>query len=112
MDGTLCTWSICTMHEGRATRYYAASLTKTMPQHVTDRLLYSECCELGRSGCLEYDLMAIGSDFAPKLMALNEFKTKFSKEKTHVPPDRDVPIRRVPYGMLTYMKNVMRVMDL
>ena len=112
MDGTLCTWSICTMHEGQATRYYAASLTKTMPQHVTDRLLYFECCVLGRSGCLEYDLMAIGSDFAPKLMALNEFKTKFSKEKTHVPPDRDVPIRRVPYGMLTYMKNVMRVMDL
>ena len=46
------------------------------------------------------------------MMAIHELKPQVSKEKTHVPPDRDVPIRRVPYGTLTSMKNVMRVMDL
>ena len=107
-EGTLCTWSICTVHEGRATRYYAASLTKTMPLHVTDRLLYFECCELGRLGCLEYDLMAVGSNFAPKLMTLNEFKCKFAMQTTRVAPDRDVPLWNMAYGLLTRIKRFKR----
>ena len=52
------------------------------------------------------DLMGIGSDFAPSLKGLNEFKTKFSKEVTPVAPDRDVPVRKTTYALLHKVKDV------
>ena len=102
--GAVCAWSICTVSGSRGTRYYAASATEVMRLHVADRLCYFECCELGRCGCLDFDLMAVGSDFSPQLKGLNEFKGKFSKELTHVAPDRDLPVRKTSYRMLQEAK--------
>lgn len=99
-DGVVATWSIVTLSNAHATRYYAASRSDTMRNNVTDKLIYFECCSLGREGCTDFDLMAIGSDFSPSLKGLNVFKTKFAKEVTHVAPDRDVPIRTVLYKSL------------
>lgn len=100
-EGRVVTWSIVTVSGARATRYYGASRNETMRMHVTDKLVYFECCELGRRGLAEYDLMGIGSDFSPSLMGLNEFKTKFSKDGVRfVPPDRDVPVRGALYRSL------------
>lgn len=103
-EQTVCTWSLCTVSGTRAVRYYAASLTGTMRNHVSDRLCYFECCELGKRGCAEYDLMGIGSEFSPSLMGLNEFKTKFCKEVRRVAPDRDLPIKKLEYGALQTAK--------
>jgi hypothetical protein len=105
-DGTLATWSIVTLNGTRATKYYAASLNATMRNYVTDRLSFFECCSLADLGMRAYDLMGIGNDFAPSLMGLNLFKTKFSKEVAHVAPDRDVPIRRGFYRSLCVGKRV------
>lgn len=115
-SGKVVTWSIVTISDMRATRYYAASSTATMRKHVTDKLLYFECCELGRldgNPVESYDLMAIGSELSPSLMGLNEFKTKFTREVTHVAPDRDFPMRRALYGSLVVArKAVVRLRDL
>lgn len=101
------TWSIVTLSGATAVRYYAASRNDTMRLHVTDKLVYFECCELGRRGVELYDLMGLGSEFQPALMGLNEFKTKFAKDGVrHVAPDRDVPLRRAFYGTLTKIKDV------
>ncbi|MDO4538699.1 MAG: peptidoglycan bridge formation protein FemAB [Coriobacteriales bacterium] len=105
-DGTVCTWSLCTLQGNRATRYYAASLSNTMRLHVTDRLCFFECCELGKLGYEEYDLMGIGSDFSPSLKGLNEFKTKFCKQTQRVAPDRDVPVRKGRYALLCKAKDL------
>ncbi len=75
-----------------------------MRLHVADCLCYFECCELGRIGCTQYDLMAVGSEFSPQLMGLNEIKGKYAKELTQVAPDRDVPVRRGAYRMLQLAK--------
>ena len=102
-SGRVVTWSLVTISGSRATRYYAASRTATMRLHVTDKLLYFECCSLGRvlgGSVTSYDLMAIGSELSPTLMGLNEFKTKFCKEVAHVAPDRDFPFRRGFYRSL------------
>ena len=78
-----------------------------MRQHVTDKLVYFECCDLGANrGCADYDMMAIGSDFSPKLKGLNEFKTKFTKEVTAVAPDRDLPVRPLMYKALVTAKRL------
>lgn len=105
--GRVVTWSIVTINGTRAVRYYGASLNETMRQHVTDKLVYFECCDLGANkGCLDYDMMAIGSDFSPKLLGLNEFKTKFTKQVTAVAPDRDVPLHKTFYKALTVAKDL------
>lgn len=105
-DNTVGTWSIVTLSGKTATRYYAASRTGTMRMHVSDRLAFFESCELSNEGFERYDLMGIGSEFAPSLMGLNEFKTKFSKTITAVAPDRDVPIKKTLYRSLCLGKKV------
>ena len=107
IDGRVVTWSIVTISGTRAVRYYGASRNDTMRQHVTDKLVYFECCDLGANkGCTDYDMMAIGSDFSPKLKGLNEFKTKFTKEVTAVAPDRDLPVRPLMYKALVAAKHL------
>ena len=107
IDGRVVTWSIVTINGTRAVRYYGASRNETMRQHVTDKLVYFECCDLGANrGCADYDMMAIGSEFSPKLMGLNEFKTKFTKQVTEVAPDRDVPLRALFYKALVGAKHL------
>lgn len=103
-DGKVIAWSIVTVNGTRAVRYYAAMRTDAMRMHATDRLLYWECCELGRRGLRDYDLMGIGSDFSPTLNGLNEFKTKFTEDVAEIAPDRDVPLRRGLYRGLTAVK--------
>ena len=105
-DGRVVTWSICTISGTRGTYYYAASRSETMRLYVTDKLFYFACCELGRLGCVDFDLMGIGSEFSPKLMGLNTFKTKFSKDVVRVAPDRDVPIKGAFYASLKMGKRV------
>ena len=104
IDGRVVAWSIVTVHGTTAVRYYAAMRSEVMRLHVTDRLLYAECCALGAQGIRDYDLMGIGSDFAPSLKGLNEFKTKFTEDITPVAPGRDVPVHRAMYSALTAVK--------
>ncbi|QSY57669.1 GNAT family N-acetyltransferase [Bifidobacterium imperatoris] len=106
IDGRVVAWSIVTVNDTCAVRYYAAMRDSAMRLHVTDRLLYAECCMLGGQGVTDYDLMGIGSDFAPSLKGLNEFKTKFTEETTPVAPARDVPIHRGFYAGLKTLQSI------
>lgn len=107
LDGRVVSWSVVTINGTRAVRYYGASRSETMRQHVTDKLVLFECCDLGANKGVEtYDMMGIGSDFSPTLMGLNEFKTKFTKEVAEVAPDRDVPLRKTFYKALTTAKKL------
>lgn len=107
LDGRVVTWSIVTINGTRAVRYYGASRNETMRNHVTDKLVLFECCDLGANkGCTGYDMMGIGSEFSPTIMGLNEFKTKFTKEVAEVAPDRDVPLSKVFYKALTTAKKL------
>ena len=108
IDGRVVTWSIVTISGTRAVRYYGASRSETMRQHVTDKLVLWECNDLrDNKGCLDYDMMGIGNDFAPSLMGLNEFKTKFAKNGVvDVAPDRDLPLKKTFYKALVAAKKL------
>lgn len=106
IDGELVAWSLVTMNAGLATRYYAATTRDAGRKRVADKLVYFEACEVGRLGCEAYDLMGIGSDFAPETKNLNEFKTKFCKETVRIAPDRDVPVKSLFYRSLCTLKSV------
>lgn len=100
IDGRVASWSIVTISGATATRYYAASSALAQRTHTTDRLVLFECEALAALGVARYDLMGIGSDFSPTLLGLNEFKCKFSKEVVPQAPDRDLPVRALPYQAL------------
>ena len=108
IDGRVVTWSIVTISGTRAVRYYGASRSETMRQHVTDKLVLFECVDLFQNkGCADYDMMGIGSDFAPELMGLNEFKTKFAKNGVvDVAPDRDLVVKKTFYRALCAAKKL------
>ena len=108
IEDRVVAWSIVTVNGTHAVRYYAGMRNDVMRLHVTDKLLYFELCELGRLGCKDVDLMAIGSDFSPALLGLNEFKTKFCKEGgCPVAPDRDLPVRPLFYASLEKAKRLL-----
>lgn len=108
IDGRVVTWSIVTINGTHAVRYYGASRSETMRQHVTDKLVLFECNDLrDNKGVLDYDMMGIGNDFAPSLMGLNEFKTKFAKNGiVDVAPDRDLPLKKGFYKALRAIKKL------
>ncbi|NMM92978.1 lipid II:glycine glycyltransferase FemX [Bifidobacterium oedipodis] len=108
IENRVVAWSIVTVNGTHAVRYYAGMRNEVMRLHVTDKLLYSECCILGSQGITAYDLMGIGSDFAPSLKGLNEFKTKFTEEITPVAPARDVPVKKGFYTALTLLQALRR----
>jgi lipid II:glycine glycyltransferase (peptidoglycan interpeptide bridge formation enzyme) len=105
-DHSVVCWEMDTISGTRAVRYYAATLSGKARNHVADALVYYALCELGRRGCLDMDLMAIGSDFSPSLKGLNEFKCKFAKEAASVAPDRDLPLRPLLYEALEKVKSL------
>lgn len=106
IDGQLDAWAIATINGNRGVYYYAAMRNDAMSLHVTDRLMYWECCELGRNNIVSYDLMGIGNDFNPTIKGLNTFKTKFAEETVSVAPDRDIPIKDTMYKLLTEIKTL------
>lgn len=109
VDSRVVTWSIVTMNGTRAVRYYGASRTETKRAHVTDALVYFECCDLAKNkGMSDYDMMGIGNDFAPTLKGLNEFKCKFSKQTVQIAPDRDLPLHELEYDMLQKTRKIVR----
>ena len=107
VDGRVITWTMATISGRHAVRYYGASRSGRERALATDGLIFFECKELGRMGCVDYDQMGIGSEAFPGLNTLNTFKTKFSKEVRHVSPDRDLPVRSAFYRSLAAGKRVM-----
>lgn len=104
----IASWSIYTICNGVATRYYAASRTEFKKKFANDKLIYEDFCRVNKLGIYECDLMGIGSDFAPSLKGLNEFKCKFSPEVQHVAAMRDIPLRPAFYKCLKLAKKIRR----
>ena len=105
VDGRVVTWTIATVSGKHAVRYYGASRSDIPNRNfVTDGLIYFEACTFGAEGIEDYDMMGIGSERYPGLNTLNTFKCKFSKDTTHVAPDRDLPVKAAFYASLRVAK--------
>lgn len=100
IDGKVVAWSMVTIQGSTAVYYYASMLTEVKRQHVPDRLIFFIATTLSEEGIDKLDLMGIGNDFAPTLMTLNNFKTKFSKETTTLAGAHDIALRKGFYSML------------
>lgn len=90
IDGEIVCWSITTVFDGVGVQYFAATSALARRLKCYDQLVFFVACYLRDLGVGLFDLMAIGSDFSPSLLGLNEFKTKFAKDVVRVAPSRDV----------------------
>ena len=63
----------------------------------------------GLAGITEYDLMGIGSDFAPSLKGLTSSSAS-SPRKSPGGPARDVPIKKVFYKTLQTVQGVRKAL--
>ena len=105
VDGRVVTWTIATVSGEHAVRYYGASRSDVPNRNfVTNGLIFFEACTFGAEGVKDYDMMGIGSERYPGLNSLNTFKCKFSKDTTHVAPDRDLPVKAAFYASLRVAK--------
>lgn len=105
VDGRVVTWTIATVNDNHAVRYYGASRSDVPNRNfVTDGLIYFEACTFGAEGILDYDMMGIGSERFPGLNTLNTFKCKFAKDTVRVAPDRDLPVKVAFYASLKVAK--------
>lgn len=106
IEGTLVAWTIITFSGSLATYYYGATSAAVRKNHANDALFSFIFDQVAERGCTGLDMMGIGSDFQPTLLGLNQFKTKFAKEVTHVAPDRDLPVRKTLYRALAAVRDL------
>lgn len=107
VDGQVVAWSIQTINDGVAVYYYGASRSGTGRLHAVEKMKLFEFVDLGQNhGCKVCDMMGIGSELAPSLNGLNEFKCKFANDITDVAPGRDLPIKTAFYKALQLAKKV------
>ena len=96
------------MNGTHAVRYYAGMRNDVMRLHVTDKLLYTECCILGSQGITEYDLM--GDRLRAWHRAVNGRQRvqvpSYTEEITPVAAGRDVPIKKAFYSSLKLAKSL------
>lgn len=104
IDGQPVAWFIATISGEDTVYYFGSSLSRARKDRVPDKMMFQMACDFSDQGYKTLDLMGIGSDMQPKLLSLNQFKTKFSKTVTHVTPIRDVPVRAGFYRLLVFAK--------
>ena len=106
IDGTVVNWCMVTLYGTTAVYYYGCMSTAVRRLRVPDKMFYHIFCTLGKQGYTKLDMMGIGSDFAPSLKGLNQFKTKFAKEITPVSAGHDVPVKKTFYRMLCLLQSL------
>lgn len=106
IDGKVVNWCLITLNDNRAVYYYGCMSTAVRRLRVPDKMFYHIFCTLGAQGVESLDMMGIGSDFAPSLKGLNQFKTKFAREITPVAAGHDIPVKRGFYSLLRFIQKL------
>lgn len=90
-------WAIVTVYDGLGVYYYGASNREGHKLFAADLLHWRIMQTLKAEGVAAYDFMGIGSEIAPELKGVTQFKQKFAPGPTAVAPARDVPVKPLLY---------------
>lgn len=99
-EGRPVNWGMFIVRGDFATYEVAASSEEARRNYAPDLTLYTGLLALQADGVRAVDLVAIGSDFAPELSTLNNFKTKWTQEITRVPAPVEIVLRPRRYRFL------------
>jgi len=99
-EGRVLAWALVLVNDGAALYSVGASNAEARGAYAADLLHWHVIRTLAAEGVRSYDLAGAGSDRFPGLSGLTQFKTKFEKELTEVPPAWDLPLHPRGYDGL------------
>lgn len=106
-DGKAINWGLFLVNGTFAAYEVAATSERARRTHSADVLLFTGLLELQKSGVTLVDLVAIGSDYNPKLNPLNEFKTKWTKQVTRVGAPMEIILNPTRYRAMNWLAHKM-----
>lgn len=98
--GHVLAWALVVVNDGLALYSVGASSAEARKAYAADLLHWTIIRTLLAEGVTGYDLAGAGSERFPGLSGLTQFKTKFEKTITEVPPAWDLPLRPRLYATL------------
>ncbi|WP_161794215.1 lipid II:glycine glycyltransferase FemX [Demequina sediminicola] len=109
VPGRAVSWVLSTVYDNAGCDTYAAGNTEARDTNAAVRLKWEIITALKAEGVTQYDLMGVGSDRAPTLMGVREFKQQFG-EVSFVDPAWDVALKPLRYRMLHWALKAKRAL--
>ncbi|WP_062384333.1 lipid II:glycine glycyltransferase FemX [Demequina iriomotensis] len=97
--GRAIAWVIAVVHERGGTDYYAGNNLEARDTNAALRIKWEILMTLKAEGVREYDLFGVGSERAPQLMGVREFKQQFG-DIVECDGAWDVPLKPLRYRAL------------
>ncbi|WP_062077221.1 lipid II:glycine glycyltransferase FemX [Demequina globuliformis] len=107
--GRAVSWVLSTVYDNAGCDTYAAGNTEARDTNAAVRLKWEIITALKAEGVTQYDLMGVGSDRAPTLMGVREFKQQFG-EIVYVDPAWDVALKPLRYRLLGWALKAKRAL--
>ncbi|MDN4473849.1 lipid II:glycine glycyltransferase FemX [Demequina zhanjiangensis] len=107
--GRAVSWVISTVYDNAGVDVYAAGNREARDTNAALRLKWHILTTLKAEGVTQYDLMGVGSDRAPQLMGVREFKQQLG-EIVEVDGAWDVPVKGLRYTALTQALRLKRML--
>lgn len=107
LDDQPVNWGIFTIHNNRAQYEIAAGNEEARKAGAANLVVYRAMCDFQKEGIRELDLIAIGSDYNPRLNSLNLFKTQWTKETTYVGRPMELVLKPAKYTMMNTIARLM-----
>ncbi|WP_159449694.1 peptidoglycan bridge formation glycyltransferase FemA/FemB family protein [Demequina sp. NBRC 110057] len=107
--GRAISWVLSTVYDGAGCDTYAAGNAEARDCNAAIRLKWEIFTTLKAEGVTQYDLMGVGSDRAPTLMGVLEFKQQFG-DVVEVEPAFDLPVKRLRYRVLGWLLSAKRAL--
>ncbi|WP_152649177.1 lipid II:glycine glycyltransferase FemX [Demequina flava] len=109
LPGRAVSWVLSTVYDNAGCDTYAAGNMEARNTNAAIRLKWEIITALKAEGITQYDLMGVGSDRAPTLMGVREFKQQFG-EIVYVDPAWDVALKPLRYRMLGWALRAKRAL--
>lgn len=96
-SGAPVAWTMITNAAGLGTYYFAASTPAGRKLGAPDLLVWEAMQLLSKEGAQSFDLMGIGSEYAPSFQSLTNFKNKFTEGEEVVATYREIVLKPAGY---------------
>ena len=107
--GRAVSWVISLVHDGAGVDFYAGGNREARDTNAAILLKWAIFTTLKAEGVKRYDLMGVGSDRAPQLAGVGEFKHQFGDD-VQVDGAWDVPVKTARYRALVLALKVKRAL--
>ena len=96
-DNVVVAWALTTEYANKSMYYYGGSNRAAHETSAAYLLHWEIIKSMKKCSNVTYDFMGIAGEHFPSLQNVTQFKLKFSKEISTVPPTFDLPLRSIKY---------------